>query len=45
MDCISEPDGRRTVLGKPAKEGESPVTETEKAAAGSGVGRDTWNPV
>ena len=27
MDCISEPEVRGTVLGKPAREGESPVTE------------------
>ena len=33
----------RTVLGKQAIEGESPVHENEKQAAGSRVPRDTWN--
>ena len=31
------------VLGKPAGEGESPVGENRSGAAGSRVGRDTWN--
>ncbi|EOT28426.1 hypothetical protein C805_00574 [Eubacterium sp. 14-2] len=31
------------VLGKPAAEGESPVTEAESSQAGSRVHRDTWN--
>ena len=35
----------RMVLGKPAREGESPVSENQKQAAGSGVPRDTWNLV
>lgn len=30
-----------TVLGKPAKEGESPVHENQEQAAGSKVPRDT----
>ena len=33
----------RMVLGKPAREGESPVSEKTKDMAGSRVGRDTWN--
>lgn len=33
------------VLGKPAKEGESPVSEREVSKAGSRVLRDTWNLV
>ena len=33
----------RTVLGKPAIEGESPVHEIQISAAGSRVHRDTWN--
>ena len=34
---------RRMVLGKPAREGESPVVETGSQLAGSRVPRDTWN--
>ena len=30
VDCISELKVRRTVLGKPVKEGESPVSENGK---------------
>ncbi len=33
------------VLGKPAREGESPVSEVKIQAAGSRVPRDTWNLV
>ena len=33
------------VLGKPAKEGESPVAEIHRQRAGSKVPRDTWNLV
>ena len=40
---VSEPEGRRMVLGKPAIEGESPVTETVWQRTGSRVHRDTWN--
>ena len=36
---------RRTVLGKPAAEGESPVSEVLASPAGSRVPRDTGNPV
>ena len=36
---------RRTVLGKPAREGESPVPENPRQAAGSRVPRDTRNLV
>ena len=32
-----------TVLGKPAREGESPVSERSIGMAVSRVGRDTWN--
>ena len=35
----------RMVLGKPAREGESPVHEIRGSAAGSRVLRDTWNLV
>ena len=35
----------RTVLGKPAREGESPVSEKTSGIAGSRVPRDTWNLV
>lgn len=35
----------RTVLGKPAGEGESPVRENQADWAGSGVPRDTRNLV
>ena len=35
----------RTVLGKPAREGESPVSEKTNDKAGSRVPRDTWNLV
>ncbi len=45
MDCISELEVRRKVLGKPAIEGESPVHETGGREAGSRVPRDTWNLV
>ena len=31
------------VLGKPAREGESPVSERKVDMAGSRVHRDTWN--
>ena len=41
--ATDEPSG--TVLGKLAREGESPVGEGQVSAAGSGVGRDTRNPV
>ena len=37
--------GRRMVLGKPAREGESPVFETLRERAESEVPRDTWNLV
>lgn len=33
------------VLGKPAREGESPVGEKRVSKAGSRVPRDTWNLV
>ena len=33
------------VLGKPAREGESPVHEIRTGTAGSRVPRDTWNLV
>ena len=33
----------RTALGKPAGEGESPVSVRQPGAAGSRVRRDTWN--
>ena len=33
------------VLGKPAREGESPVSERQAGKAGSRVPRDTWNLV
>ena len=33
----------RKVLGKPAKEGESPVHEVQEELAVSRVHRDTWN--
>ena len=36
---------RRMVLGKPAREGESPVSERQVDMAGSRVPRDTWNLV
>ena len=45
MDCISELAVRRMVLGKPAIEGESPVSETDIQRAVSKVPRDTWNLV
>ena len=35
----------RMVLGKPAREGESPVSENRSGTAGSRVPRDTWNLV
>ena len=38
-------DVSRTVLGKPAGEGESPVSENGNDTAGSRVPRDTWNLV
>ena len=38
-------DVNRTVLGKPAREGESPVHETQDDMAGSRVPRDTRNLV
>ena len=36
---------RRTALGQPAREGESPVSEVCSSPAGSRVPRDTGNPV
>ena len=36
---------RRMVLGKPAREGESPVPENRRERAGSRVPRDTRNLV
>ena len=39
------PESNGTVLGKPAREGESPVHESQGRAAGSRVPRDTWNLV
>ena len=33
----------RKALGKPAREGESPVSENRGGTAVSRVGRDTWN--
>ena len=36
-------EANRTVLGKPAGEGESPVSERKVDMAGSRVHRDTWN--
>ena len=45
-DCImGSAKDRRTVLGKPAREGESPVSEVLSSPAGSRVPRDTGNPV
>ena len=41
--AISDWNDRRTILGKPAREGESPVIEIRKERAGSEVPRDTWN--
>ena len=41
----SELTGSRMVLGKPAREGESPVCETRRQRAGSRVQRDTRNLV
>ena len=38
-------EANRTVLGKPAREGESPVSERRVDMAGSRVPRDTWNLV
>ena len=38
-------DVNRTVLGKPAREGESPVRERQGRKAGSRVPRDTRNLV
>ena len=38
-------EARRTVLGKPAGEGESPVAEGGRQQAESRVPRDTGNPV
>ena len=38
-------EANRTVLGKPAREGESPVSERTIDKAVSRVGRDTWNLV
>ena len=38
-------EDRRTALGKPAEEGESPVSEVRAGPAGSRVPRDTGNPV
>ena len=40
--CMLKPS--RMVLGKPAKEGESPVHERPRQLAESRVLRDTWNP-
>ena len=36
---------RRMVLGKPAREGESPVAEIRRQQTASRVPRDTWNLV
>ena len=36
---------RRTVLGKPVREGENPVSENERQPSVSRVPRDTWNLV
>ena len=41
----SELEDRGTVLGKPAREGESPVTEIRRQRTGSRVPRDTGNLV
>ena len=38
-------DSNGKVLGKPAREGESPVSERRVDMAGSRVPRDTWNLV
>ena len=38
-------EANRTVLGKPAREGESPVAEIRRQQAESRVPRDTWNLV
>ena len=46
VDCIRDGSyGSRKVLGKPAREGESPVHEKRADKAGSRVPRDTWNLV
>ena len=45
MDRIIQLIGSRTVLGKPARAGDSPVGETERKMAVSRVPRDTWNLV
>ena len=42
-DCRRDRKDSRMVLGKPAREGESPVREIYTGAAGSRVHRDTWN--
>ena len=41
----SDLEGNGTVLGRQAREGESPVGETGREQAGSKVPRDTWNLV
>ena len=43
MDCKSELKARRMVLGKPAREGDSPVRARRVDMAESRVHRDTWN--
>ena len=45
LDRTIQTEGSRTVLGKPARAGESPVGETGSEIAGSRVPRDTWNLV
>ena len=44
-DCIRQPEDNRTVLERPAGEGESPVREIQRETAGSRVPRDTGNLV
>ena len=44
-DCRAQEEASTMVLGKPAKEGESPVSENERDMAVSRVPRDTWNLV
>ena len=43
--AIRDLKGNGTVLGRQAREGESPVGEISKSLAGSRVPRDTGNPV
>ena len=44
-DRQKEPEVSRMVLGKPAREGESPVSEDGRDRTGSGVPRDMRNLV